>query len=348
MRNSNFELLRIISILLILMMHVASMAGSIGELNLFNKYSVEIINSIGNVGVSCFILISGYFGVKLKSDKFLHIILLTTFYSIFVCLLNSTIPSHQIGLKELIQATLVVPLYHNWFISCYLILMLLSPFLETFSNSVSKKNFEKLLLFLFISFSVLPTLFNTPYYTILTSGGKCLTYFVFIYLIGRYLKQHQDFIVNRKKTLIIFLISTVIINVMNLTISAFLHKTILIYAMDCSPFILISSICIFYFFKSCCFQSSIINQISSSVIAVYLLDGTRLFFDHYIFHITSYSFNFIFTLVIISEVLFCFTINIFIDKTRYFIFNKIEKWLIQFILVTFNRSISKIRLTIKI
>lgn len=31
-----------------------------------------IINAIGNVGVSCFLLISGYFGIKLKAIPYIH------------------------------------------------------------------------------------------------------------------------------------------------------------------------------------------------------------------------------------------------------------------------------------
>lgn len=166
-RSSNFEMLRILSIVLILLMHVFSQAQD-GNMNSGNYYLGVVINSISNIGVSCFILISGYFGIDFKKFKFVQLIILTTFYSIFLYFVNHGLLFN----KELLNAILVVPLYKNWFIACYLILMLLAPHLNTYISAASKQSTEKLLISLFIAFSLLPTIFNTPYYTILTGGGE--------------------------------------------------------------------------------------------------------------------------------------------------------------------------------
>ena len=45
--------------------------------------------------------------------------------------------------------------------------------------ALSKMEYNRLLIILFVTFSVLPTLFVSYYYTILTDGGKCLTYILF-------------------------------------------------------------------------------------------------------------------------------------------------------------------------
>lgn len=147
-------------------MHVYSQADTKNML-LFNHYLGIFINSIGNIGVSCFILISGYFGVKLKWERFLQIIILTTFYSVLLYFVNKNFDSGS----SFLNSFLVIPLYKNWFITCYLVLMLLSPYLNKIFEIFSRKDLEKLLLTMFIIFSILPTLFNTPFYTILTGGG---------------------------------------------------------------------------------------------------------------------------------------------------------------------------------
>lgn len=338
-RNSNFELLRVISIGLILLMHLSSMTGST-ELFSLNFYIKQFISSIGNIGVTIFILISGYFGVKFKLNKFIHLIYLTTLYTIIVYLLQTSLPTNNFNIIDFIKILFIVPLYNNWFITCYLILMVLAPFLEVLVASLNKIKFKKMIMVLFIVFSVLPTLFNTPYYTIVTNGGKSLTYFIFIYLVGRYLRLHKDIIFKQKWSFLVFVIATALINIFNSTASYILDKLVSIYSMDCSPLILISSLSIFYFFKSCKFKSSIINYISSSVLAVYLLDGARVFIDYYTLNIINYSSSNNFLFVLLIEVILFFMFAIVIDKLRLLFFNKIELYATErFISLPFFKKI---------
>lgn len=170
-RYSNFELLRIVSIVLILLMHSYSQIEN--PLLSVNRFMGSILGAVGNIGVSLFILLSGYFKMNFKSFRFVQLILLTTLYSIIVHIINYGI-KFDMGMVE---AILVIPLYNNWFITCYLILMLICPWLNTFIETQEKGNYVKLLFLLFIVFSVIPTLLNTPYYTILTGGGKVFNLF---------------------------------------------------------------------------------------------------------------------------------------------------------------------------
>ena len=338
MRSSNIELLRILSIFFILILHVVSMS-DILYLNNFNSIIIKIFSSFGEIGVSCFILISGYFGIKRNWNKILHLILITTLYSVLVYI---SIPLNSFSVTELFKALFVVPMYTNWFISCYLIVLVLSPYLEIFVKSLSKRQFEGLLLTLFVCFSILPTLFNTPYYTIITAGGKCLSYFLFLYLIGRYIQLYFNKNISRNKTISVFLISTFIINVLNFSAALILNKQVFVYSMDCSPFILISSLSAFFYFKSLDIQYKLINTLSSSIIAVYLLDGTRIFWNYHIFHIEQYKNSVIFSFVLLSEVVFCFVISIIIDKVRIILFSKLENKIIKFTIDNGNIALKSI------
>lgn len=326
-RDSGFESLRILSILLILTMHTASIVWK-GDVIPFNAYIISIIGSIENIGVTCFILISGYFGIKLKWNKLLQLIILTTGYETLSYVLREHI-GYESGIQGLLTSILVIPLYKNWFITCYLILMLLSPYINNYTIKCSHTNFKKLLLTSFIVLSIIPTIFNNPYYTIVTSGGKCFIYFLFIYLIGRYIKLHHDKIFSRKQTVGCFISMTLLINLLNFIIGYIFHKRCTIYSMDCSPFILISAISIFYLFKSFTFKSNIINYISSSIIAVYLLDSTRLLWDYYVFKLANHANSYYMIVYLAMEVFITFTASIFIDKIRLYFLGKIEQKLIQ-------------------
>ena len=146
-----------------------------------------------------------------------------------------------------------------------------------------------------------------------------------------------------------FLLMTCIILILNLSISAVMNRTLSIYAMDCSPFILISAISVFYLFKSFTFQSPFINYIASSILAVYLLDGIRMPIDKHLIQLSQFANSPMLALYIIAVVLLTFTLAILIDKARGWMFIRLENKLINLIIkyywlfrLHFNRVITKI------
>ena len=325
MRNSNFEMLRIVAILCIVMMHSSSFVNP-------NDYSfllLKLVGAIGNTGVSCFILISGYYGIRFRWEIFLRLVYLTTIYSIVVTIVNEY---ENLSLSSLAKSFLVVPLYNNWFITCYLILMLLSPFLNDYISKVSQKSYKRLLMVCLIVFSIIPTLFNSPAYngTVLAMGGKCITYMIFLYLLGRYIKLYHDKVsFLPKRNFLWYTLVTMTIFSLNVSASFLFHKPIGTYAMDCSTLILVASVLLFYLFKSLTFQSQIVNYVSSSVIAVYLLDGIRIFLNNELFHIAQFSTSYWLPAIIVAEAFCLFIIAIFIDKIRILILGRVENKILE-------------------
>ena len=322
-RLSNFELLRIVSILLILIMHSISQV-QVSELSTFNLYLSHIVSSIGNIGVSCFLLISGYFGIKFKLARFIQLAFLTTLYAVVVYLFQKGFVVDG----GIVKALLGIPLYDNWFVSCYLLLTLFAPYLNDFVQSLSKKQYVKLLVIMIICFCILPTAFNTPWYTILYGGGKCLPYVIFLYLMGRFLRLHMNIDVVRSKALFAFFVFQALILVGNISMEHLMHKPCKVLALDCSPLILGSAISMFYLFRSFCFQSKLINSISSSVLAIFLLDGLRLWSNNYI-HIEEFadSTNLIIALLCLVSV--TFVLALIIDKVRILMFGGFEQRLLN-------------------
>ena len=317
-RESGLELLRIVCIFLIILMHSFGMIKDYCSIN--NIYITGgIINAIGNVGVSCFLLISGYFGIKLKADKFIYLIYITTLYTVL-----SSIICHSSGF-DIIKSLVVVPIYGNWFISCYLILMLLSPFIDRLIKSLSEFEFKILISILFIVSSFLPTLFISYYHTVITSGGKCLVYVFFLYLVGRYIGLYRQGLKNENIFMWgIFIIIITSISLFNLLITELLDRECRILAMDCSPLILFSSIILLYIFKNFKFHSKFINFIAKSVLAVYLLDGLRPWVNSfYKLQKSAQSNSLIVDLFIFSIIMI--VLSVIIDKTRHYIFGKVEK-----------------------
>ena len=322
-RQSNFELLRIVCILLILTMHSISQV-QVSELSTFNVYLSHIVSSIGNIGVSCFLLISGYFGIKFKLERFIQLAFLTTLYAVVVYLFQKGFVVDG----GIVKALLVIPLYDNWFVSCYLLLTLFAPYLNDFVQSLSKKQYVKLLFIMIVCFCILPTAFNTPWYTILFGGGKCLPYVIFLYLMGRFLRLHMNIDVVRSKALFAFFVFQVLILVGNVSMEHFMHKPCKVLALDCSPLILGSAISMFYLFRSFCFHSKLINSISASVLAIFLLDGLRTWTNNYI-HIEEFADSTNLIIALLCLVFATFVLALIIDKVRILLFGGFEQKLLN-------------------
>lgn len=338
-REANIELLRIISIILILMMHIVSFITE-RNYNSINFLFIEIINSIANIGVSIFILITGYFGLKHNLSKIIHLIYLTTLYSLISYGLGLVISGNAFTLSKLIKSLFTIPTYANWYISCYIVFSFISSYINRFLDTLSKKDFEKVLIILFTLFCVIPTIFNSAHSSVIYLGGKSLQYFTFLYMVGRYIRAYKTIEIKFRTLFYILILNIFIVNVFNLSLTYVFKKNVLIFSQDCSPFILFAALSVFFIFNKISIKNRLINYFSSSVISVYLLDSLRIPINYLLFSIEAI--NDFYTLVgyVILCTLVTFFVAIFIDKIRIVIFETIESKLNSRITQLVNRTIA--------
>lgn len=199
-REVNFELLRVLAMFFIVtwhfivhgIMHVlTSAAPPICQINsfhsIFNWIIVEYIACLTAVGVNCYVLISGYFLVKsnFKLNKVVKIWSQTFFYSagIYVILICAGVISFDI--KKLAESILVIRANSYWFVTQYIALLVLSPFLSKLALSLTKQRFQLLLLILF--FINVSLSFGFPYGDIYSSPAN-ISWFVFLFYIAAYIR----------------------------------------------------------------------------------------------------------------------------------------------------------------
>lgn len=149
-RNSRFELLRIISMVLIVMCHF-SLWG-----NWTHNYGNELFKNMlfhpwGQIGVYLFAMISGYFlsskipsfNKQISRVKLLWIKVIT--YSYIFLVLNFIFKFKTIGLKDTIKN--IFPVFFNqyWFMTSFIILMMLVPAINWSIKNSNKKEFITLI-----------------------------------------------------------------------------------------------------------------------------------------------------------------------------------------------------------
>lgn len=237
------------------------------------------INSLFNTGVSVFVLISGYFGINSSAKKYIRLEMETLFYSILSVAVIGTVNGAW-ALKDIIKALIPVASGKYWYITCYMLLMIFSPFINKIPEKLEKRDFQRLLTLMFIVFSAVPTVVQ---FHVMNDGGKGIANMLLMYLIGRYIWLYLD----EKKSSKYLVWSIILVLVgfgLNMTLTM-LRGRIGVYApfaRDCSAVIVLASVAIFMSFKQIKFQSSIVNKVAKHVVAVYLLEGAmRSFIGHF-------------------------------------------------------------------
>lgn len=293
-RESGIEGLRLICILGIIVMHTfGSYRAAARGLNLALGV---LINSIFNMGVSIFGLISGYFEVKESYKKVINLWLWCLFYSVLSTVIYS-IGLRQINYKDIIKSLLPISSGKYWYITAYIIIIFFSRFLNLAPRKLSKKDFGYLICLMFFLFAVIPTF---CYFHVMNDGGKGLMNMILMYYIGRYIRLYG---INEKRTIVIGAASIAIEFLLNLMMTFFIlkdHGVIALFARDCSIFIIFGSIAVFLLAKNKKFHSNKINRTSAHIFAVYLFEGAfRALLECFI-NLTEYVSYWYFCLVIFT------------------------------------------------
>lgn len=326
-RDSNFEVLRILCIFGIIYMH--SFGDMLGEVTGFNLVVAVFENALFNTGVSCFILISGYYGLKFKAENLIKLDMIVIFYSVLGTIVQF-LSGENVAFLDWVRSFFPVISRSYWFISCYFCLVILSPYINLIPEKMNKKEFEKFLFVCLMIFSIIPTVFFISD-NIMSDAGKGLVNMILVYLIGRYIRYYKDEHINRGKLLVLTVASIFLTFSLNMILSIARGVCTGNFARDCSITIILSSVLIFLFFKEWSFHSNIINFLAQHVIAAYVLETTvRNILNHYLLlpdYVDRWYLFAVTTGYVLVVLFVCFIINIF----RICIFGKGESYLIRLI-----------------
>ena len=274
MRDSNIELLRIICMLFILIHHfiVHSLFPDLlvrdGDISAY-RVACIIINGFVYVGVNCFILISGYFGIKFKFRSLFNLYFICAFFALITALMKSFVADVQFN-KGLIYSILL-PFSHSdwWFIKCYVALFLISPILNKAAQYLHKKEFTTAI--------VLLTALNVYlgyYWHQHNVDGYNLVQFIYIYLIGAYLHKFPFKSLDRKNSMLLYLSGALLWSLCSvLSVKWKIPHWISFYYNN--PLVIIASIGLFVYMSKLEIKSRAINVVAASVLAAYLIQDIQ-------------------------------------------------------------------------
>ena len=280
-RESNFELLRIILMMMILFLHADFLATGTPSREDFSVAPVEsfgtcLIEALTIIAVNVFVLLSGWFGLRPRVMRFLELVFQVVFINA-LCVLTLGLMGDNISVDDAIRDIFMVD-SAQWFVKTYLLLYLLSPVLNKFVEHATKKEFKTLLIAYLCFQSIYGWYFKTIEELIY---GYSLASFIIIYLIGRYLRIHAAEWRNKlsgTKCWVGYIVLSLLISGIA---SSRLHVEGDAYSYT-SPLVLLSSVAFLLAFSKMKFSSRAINWVAQSCLAVYLLHMNKFVAPHFL------------------------------------------------------------------
>lgn len=326
-KNLGIELFRIVCMLFIIAFHmsdhgVISINSSMPITG--NWLTLAFARLGGAIGNCAFVIIGGYLLCTKEFDSrcVIKLWLQTLFYSIICGLIAFKIGIIDVSIKRVIMMLLPITYNEYWFISSYLILMLLVPFLNPLLQNISRNKYRGFIGIGILIFSLIPTI--TRYYWM--DSNNLILFFIVLYAVGAYIRIYS--IPGNTKYLLyaVLLMSFVGISMWSSAyINQTFNKNIDIFTLVWPTYRfpgLLTALCLFLGFKDLQLPyGKIITFFSTSVFSVYLLHIGRL--QNWIFLSLlddSYVYTqWFFPLWLIAVVLFVFIICVFIDKIRIYL-----------------------------
>lgn len=267
-RNSSIELLRIILMVFIVMHHTINTVYPN-----FSNHGFAALDVVLHTAVIIFVLITGFFGLHFKTRRLLDLMLTLIFYSAGLTILYSALYKSSSPLT-IVKSFFPVSSSAYWFMTTYVELYFIAPFLNKLFKQLTDERYITLL----VVFAVFVFWFGLVWKGNICNDGKDIVNFIFIYSIGHGLARYKTNrtmikFCSRKMSLTMLTICIIIVSMSTLlpdSHNLFVHFMAYTYVYN-SPFLIFLAVVIFNLFNSVTYHNHIINYLSSSSLAIYLI-----------------------------------------------------------------------------
>lgn len=278
-RESNFELLRCILMFMVVLVHynndAMGKAFSYVTPGTLNYYFVYFMESLAIIGTNGFVLLTGYFSWKKTSvslRKPIGLLMYVVAYNLLFFVIDILLLQKPFSIAYFVSC--FVP--RNWYITLYIALMFVSPFINVLVKQVKKKTYLRMLGVLFLLCSVWPTILDVVHLnvgidlsgmnTVSNSGassGYSLVNFILLYMIGAAISRFDLLTHKLRWDVFVYLILSIIICMQQLVLGAGWS-----YA---NPFVIMSCVSFFNIFRKLHLSSKLINVVSGASLGVFLI-----------------------------------------------------------------------------
>lgn len=276
-------------------------------------------------------MISGYFMSqnKFKFKRVIKLILQTLFYSLGIYIILNILGLIPFSITSLVKATFPILFKEYWFATGYVIIFILSPFINKVINNITRKELLIFICTILFMWSIIPTFTKCDMY-----GNEICQLFLF-YLLGAYIRKYPNNILSRNKykvsiiSSVLLILSTLSLNLLALKYPIF----------DCGEFFfsrhsiltILLGFSLLSIFVDLKINNKYINKIASCSFGIYLIHNNNyikeiIWID--IFHNPSFAISPYLIIHLVITVLIVFIVCGIIEYLRQIIIEKpIMKWI---------------------
>lgn len=187
----------------------------------FNKCFVDAISMFGKIGVNLFIVITGYYEIdkRFEVKKVIRIEAETLFVSwlltlVSIAYFSAASPTEfDLGFwKDVVKCAFPTTFESYWYVSAFMILCFIKPFLNKFILSLSRAQLRNMIMIALMIWCVVPTLtfrVGSAY------GNNNFLWMPVPYAIGAYLRLYQDWFIPYKRKIAWLLLPSCLIQVLS-------------------------------------------------------------------------------------------------------------------------------------
>lgn len=263
------ELLRIVAMSMIVIHHFVVH----GSTYSWAESGLGLQNSFIYYGVNLFILISGYYGIRVRWKSFLSLLVTVMFFLIIDSVgdcVAGWINDGNVNFNDLLRLCREIyrPFTHWWFISCYVMLYIFAPLLNI---GLRAATFQQLRGGVAIAFGYCVYAGIAADYA--AKGGYMLPQFLLLYIIGHWIRVDKPFSRLSVKSLIVIAVVCSLLNgIMDKVLLYSFAGVWRRYSLDYANVLcLVGSIAIFLLFTRFSFRSRLVNSLAGASLGCYLL-----------------------------------------------------------------------------
>lgn len=185
------------------------------------------IESVCIVAVNCYVLISGYFLVnsKFKLSRLSQLLVHVLFYSVSIAFLLVVTGREELNVSNTITTLLPVLTGQYWFITAYVGMYVLSPFINILIKALTRKQHLWLIFTGIFLFSIWPSVFWNKGLSYELQSGYSVIWFVFLYImaayVSRYYKPDYKIRVHARR----YILTASLVAILTLSLSYTYYKT---------------------------------------------------------------------------------------------------------------------------